>query len=396
MYENNDFNTYFRNLKEYCEEFKKEEFVYSKRILDLNKKEFIILKGEVDSLNKKPIMHKKDLIIPFNKMMIEISSWSKESKLANGEIARAYNLGGILFFKELLGADEFITASSMWVIYDSLGRPLFRRPITISFKGCINLEKSKNFELLHIGSAFKSKNVRNYSELVSIIREEISEDMKNIVVECLKKIEKKEYTTYKKWTPSGYETKEIVYARDVCNHKRHFWSDTDFFNIPKMTREEWEKEGYGTDEVVFKDGELRRDVPFKIIEQYVQGKDKERKEDNRTIELFEKRHLRQEEKIYSILRELYPDKIIRRHDRKTLNGIELDFNIPELRLGIEYDGEQHFDKELYHKLYGEGFEEQLRRDREKDKLCRRKDIKLIRIKYDEPITLSHIRKRINA
>lgn len=208
----------------------------------------------------------------------------------------------------------------------------------------------------------------------------------------LLKIEKREYTTYKKWSPMGFETKEITYARDVCSHKRHFWSDTDYFNIPRMSKEEWEKRGYGTDEVVFKDGVLRRDVPFSIIGQQVQGKDKPKKETNRIINLFKRRQLKQEEKIYGLLKQLYPDKLIRRHDRKTLNGVELDFNIPEFRLGIEYDGEQHFDKKLYEDLYGEGFEEQVKRDRLKDKLCRKKNIKLIRIKFDEPITLAHIKK----
>jgi very-short-patch-repair endonuclease len=101
-----------------------------------------------------------------------------------------------------------------------------------------------------------------------------------------------------------------------------------------------------------------------------------------------------ENKIFDILKQIFQDKLIRRHDRITLKGLELDFMIPELRLAIEYDGEQHFDKELYKKLYGEGFEEQLKRDRAKEKLCIKKNIKLIRIKYNEEISKRNIHKKI--
>jgi hypothetical protein len=211
----------------------------------------------------------------------------------------------------------------------------------------------------------------------------------------LNKIEKKEYTSYKKWTPLGYETKEIVYSHDVCSHRRHFWEDSGRFKIPLMSEEELKQKGYGIDEVVFRDGELRKDVPYKLIDSFVVGGDKPKKEENRVIELFKRKILRQEDKIYNILKEIYPDKIIRRHDRKTLKGLELDFNIPELRLGIEYDGEQHFDKELYLKLYGVGFDEQVKRDRAKENLCRKRSIKLIRIKFDEPLTKKYLINKIN-
>ena len=100
-----------------------------------------------------------------------------------------------------------------------------------------------------------------------------------------------------------------------------------------------------------------------------------------------------------VLREIFQDEVIRKHDRKVLHGLELDFLIYNKkkrreRIAFEYDGEQHFDKNLYKKLYGDGFEEQVKRDRIKDKLCNKKNIRLIRIKYNEPITKSHILKRL--
>lgn len=231
---------------------------------------------------------------------------------------------------------------------------------------------------------------RPRKDFIDFIKAENHKILRNL----LYKIEKKEYTSYNKWTPAGIETKEIVYSKDVSSHKRHFWKDSGVFKIPLMSREELIQNGYGTDELVFRDGELRRDVPYRIIGSFVVGGSKPKKESNKIISLLNRRNLRCEEKIYSILKEIYPNKIIRRHDRKTLKGLELDFNIPELRLGIEYDGEQHFDKELYEKLYGDGFDRQVKRDRMKDKMCKKKNITLIRIKYDEPLTKYHIKKRL--
>lgn len=214
----------------------------------------------------------------------------------------------------------------------------------------------------------------------------------NIIRYVSYKISTKQYHKYYKFENNRLIQKELIYSSEVKSHKRHFWEDTGRFIIPNLPKEEILKRGYFIDELVFKNGELRRNVPYTIIENFEKNKDLERK--NRIISLIKKRIWRCEEKIYGILREIFPNNIIRRHDRRTLKGIELDFNLPELRLGIEYDGEQHFDKELYEKLYGDGFDEQVRRDRKKDKLCIKKKITLIRIKYDEPLTKTYINKKL--
>jgi hypothetical protein len=225
---------------------------------------------------------------------------------------------------------------------------------------------------------------------------DIYKQIKEIIMRFVSAVENKEYHTYQKITPQGLISKEIVYAHEVSTHKRHFWEDSGRFKIPLMKREEWESKGYGTDEVVFLNGELRRDVPYKVIGSFIVGEDKPRKENNRVIEILKGKILRQENKLCDLIREIYQDKLIRRHDRITLHGLELDIVIPELRLAFEYDGEQHYDKELYAKLYGDGFDAMQRRDRTKDKLCRRKNIRLIRIKYDEPLTKRHILFKIRG
>jgi len=90
-----------------------------------------------------------------------------------------------------------------------------------------------------------------------------------------------------------------------------------------------------------------------------------------------------------------PKEYIKNHDRRRLKGLELDFYIHELKLAFEYDGEQHFDRKLCEEVFKSDFDAQVRRDREKDRRCRKLGIKLIRIKYDEPLTKTHIKKRIN-
>ena len=206
------------------------------------------------------------------------------------------------------------------------------------------------------------------------------------------KINTHEYRTYKKYDKGKLIEKEIVYSSEVRSHKRHFWKDSGKFKIPLMKKEEWEEKGYGTDGAVFKDNELRINIPYLIIGQFL--KNKELKKENRKISLIKKKVWKCEEKIYLILKELFPNNYIRRHDRKTLNGLELDFNLPELRLGIEYDGEQHFNRKLCEEVFKSDFDAQVKRDRDKNKRCVKKNITLIRIKFDEPLTKTHIKNKL--
>ena len=74
--------------------------------------------------------------------------------------------------------------------------------------------------------------------------------------------------------------------------------------------------------------------------------------------------------------------------------MELDFWIHKLNLAFEYDGEQHFDRHLCEDIFKSDFDALQKRDKRKDHLCRNKHITLIRIKYDEPLTKSHIKKKI--
>ncbi len=373
----NAFNEYFKAIKHNKRYNNLTQKSYGVQVLgEINKEDVIIFSVDSKKLDGIKIEDKKELRFLFDRVFIE---------------------SPLVFIFE----DKSIAYADGFFINKYKGMTM----ISISWKFCPPGEYENILEerMTHIG--YKGDIIRREFEMhPPIMKEFPSSDLSKMAAphihdrlyRLLKLIDKKEYTTYKKWKPSGMETKEIVYSHDVQAHKRHFWKDTGRFKIPFMSKEELKQNGYETDEVVFRDGELRRDVPFTIIEKFVVGKPKPKKKGNIKITLLRKRILRQEEKVFGVLREIYPNELIRRHDRIALKGLELDFNLPKLNLAFEYDGEQHYDQELYEKLYGDGFHEQVKRDRLKDKLCKKRGIKLVRIKYDCPITKRKILKLISS
>jgi len=73
---------------------------------------------------------------------------------------------------------------------------------------------------------------------------------------------------------------------------------------------------------------------------------------------------------------------------------ELDIYIPELKLGIEYQGAQHFEAIDF--FGGEkGLEHRKDLDERKRQLCRENNVTLIEFKYDEELTKNNVLKKIN-
>lgn len=70
--------------------------------------------------------------------------------------------------------------------------------------------------------------------------------------------------------------------------------------------------------------------------------------------------------------------------------LRLDFFIPSLKVGIEYDGEHHFMPVRYGGMSIEKakskFEKQKQNDYKKEVLCQQMNIKLIRFRYDDNLT----------
>lgn len=104
-------------------------------------------------------------------------------------------------------------------------------------------------------------------------------------------------------------------------------------------------------------------------------------------------------KLGEIIKEIFSDVTIESEYRaKFLGRLRLDYFIPEMNLAFEYDGGQHFMPVTFGGITIEEAEENLKitqkRDKKKNKLCKQNSVELIRIKYDEPLTLEHIKKRI--
>lgn len=96
--------------------------------------------------------------------------------------------------------------------------------------------------------------------------------------------------------------------------------------------------------------------------------------------------------VFKIVQELLPNYQIIRHYRPDwLERLELDIYVPALRLGIEYQGQQHFKPV---KVWGgeKALESLQVRDRKKVQICADKNVTLLHINYTDPLTKHFISK----
>jgi hypothetical protein len=76
-----------------------------------------------------------------------------------------------------------------------------------------------------------------------------------------------------------------------------------------------------------------------------------------------------------------------------LEGLELDIWLPDLKLGIEYQGEQHY-KVVEHWGGEKGLKERIERDKRKKKLMKKAGFALIEFKYDEALTEENVERKL--
>lgn len=98
--------------------------------------------------------------------------------------------------------------------------------------------------------------------------------------------------------------------------------------------------------------------------------------------------------VFKLLQEIFPNKKIKRRQRGILpNRLELDFYLPEINLAIEYNGIQHYKKVKFF-YSSDSFDKRQFNDELKQKYCKKLEIKLIIIRYDEKLSKELILQKI--
>lgn len=98
--------------------------------------------------------------------------------------------------------------------------------------------------------------------------------------------------------------------------------------------------------------------------------------------------------LFNIVERLCPEEEIVRHFRpKWLEGLELDIYLPNRKIGIEYQGIQHFIA-VEHWGGQKQLEKQKEHDARKKMICTELGVRLICVNYDEPLTEDHIAIRL--
>lgn len=99
--------------------------------------------------------------------------------------------------------------------------------------------------------------------------------------------------------------------------------------------------------------------------------------------------------LYNIILSIYSNLTVVHHYRAPwLENLELDIFIQELKIGIEYQGIQHY-KPLKHWGGEEGLKQRKLNDVRKETLCEKHNVRLIYFTYQEDITLEFVLKQLS-
>lgn len=99
--------------------------------------------------------------------------------------------------------------------------------------------------------------------------------------------------------------------------------------------------------------------------------------------------------LYYIVSTLYPEKnILRHHHPAFLNGLELDIYLPDEKIGIEYQGIQHFES-VEHWGGVESLRKVQERDKLKKRLCETNQINLIYFLHTEVLSDDLVKQKID-
>jgi hypothetical protein len=103
-----------------------------------------------------------------------------------------------------------------------------------------------------------------------------------------------------------------------------------------------------------------------------------------------------EKLLYSIIESLFPNYTVLYHYRaQWLENLELDIYIEELKIGIEYQGIQHYEI-ITHWGGADGLKQRQFNDAKKKRLCEEHEITLVYFDYNEPITNAYVKNKMAA
>lgn len=98
--------------------------------------------------------------------------------------------------------------------------------------------------------------------------------------------------------------------------------------------------------------------------------------------------------LYHLVCQIFPtERVVRHYRPEFLEYLELDVFIPKLKIGIEYQGIQHF-KPVDHWGGEKSFKQVVKRDARKKKLCLENDIKLIYFYHNEEISEELVKNKL--
>lgn len=100
------------------------------------------------------------------------------------------------------------------------------------------------------------------------------------------------------------------------------------------------------------------------------------------------------EKLFDILREIFPKSKIHL-EYHVGERLRLDLFVENNFTGWEFDGKQHYQRVAHFDKSDDALEERQARDKRKEELCQARGINLIRIRYDDPLTVEFVVSKFN-
>jgi hypothetical protein len=137
----------------------------------------------------------------------------------------------------------------------------------------------------------------------------------------------------------------------------------------------------------------------KHFEPYVALLMHQKKLDHRTAKAEVMRRLSldrwvREAELHRLIAQIFPAETVRREASPSWLGRQrLDIYLPKLGLAVEYQGEQHFRPIA---AFGgeQAFAKNQERDKRKRDLCKKNGVTVVDVRFDESLTLPHIRSRL--